>query len=152
MHGTLCVGGGRADESSWLGGRLRTKDGSGWKLLVNRILARQLLIVLLVSAVSIVFGWLVVCSTVAGGLVSLVCNFFFARRVLKSPAGSSSQALVLTFYWAEFVKIAMAAVLLAAVYGVFEELNVFALIAGFLVSHVGASLSLGVTATTEKCN
>jgi F0F1-type ATP synthase assembly protein I len=122
------------------------------KLLVNRILGRQLLIVFFVSAASVVFGWIVVCSTAVGGTVSLVCNYFFARRVFATGARSSSQALLLTFYWAEMVKIVMAAVLLAAAYGVFRELNVFALIAGFLVSHVGASLSLGIARAIEKCN
>lgn len=121
--------------------------------LVYRLLGRQLLIVSCASAVSIVFGWVVALSVAIGGLVSLVCNFFFARRVLEGSAKGSPHGLILSFYWAELLKIVMAAVLLAAVYALYRELNISGLVVGFLVSQVGTSLSLGLAPVTgEKCN
>jgi len=111
--------------------------------LVNRVLSWQLLIVVIASVAAVMFGWRVAGAVLLGGVIAAACNFFFARRVLAERDGQTAEGLLLTFYVAEFIKIAMAAVLLAAAYAAVAELNGFALIAGFLLTHVGGSVVLG---------
>lgn len=105
-----------------------------------------------VSASALVFGLLAGYSALLGGLVSLVSNAYFARRVLADKRPRSAGQVLLVFYLAEMVKIAMAAVLIAALCVVIKDVNVMALVAGFLVVHVGGALLLGpcVNATGES--
>ena len=51
------------------------------------------------------------------------------------------KGLLLKWYIAEFVKIAMTAVMLAAVYVLLENANALALIGGFFVAYVGGILA-----------
>ena len=115
----------------------------GWKPLVNRLLLRQLLVVLVSTAAALVLGWMTACSVLLGGLVSTASNYFFARKVLAGRDDVPAGTLIVSFYWAEAIKIVMAAVLLALAIVVVEQLNALALIAGFLVAHIAASLILG---------
>ncbi len=94
-----------------------------------------------VSAVAAVFGVVAGYSALLGGLVSWIATAYFAWKVLIDGDTGSAQSLLLRWYVAEFIKIAMTAVLLAAVYTVFD-VNALALIGGFFVVYVGASITL----------
>lgn len=114
--------------------------------MINRVLGIQLLIVIAVSAIAAVFGVVSGYSALLGGVVSLIANLYFARKVLIDDVERSAQSLLLSWYVAEFMKIAMIAVLLAAVYVLIEEISALALIGGFFVAYVGASI---VSATVK---
>jgi len=120
--------------------------------LSNRLLSTQLRITLGVSAVALLFGLVPGYSALLGGLVSLLSNAYFARKVLADKGASSAGHVMLVFYWAEIVKIAMAAVLIAALCASIEDINVMALIAGFFVVHMGGALLFGqrVSASGER--
>ena len=96
--------------------------------------------VIAVSALAAVFGMVAGYSALLGGLVSWIATAYFAWKVLIDGDRGSAQSLLPRWYFAEFIKIAMAAVLLAAAYTVFE-VNALALIGGFFVVYVGASIT-----------
>ena len=100
-----------------------------------------MLIVIVVSTFAAVFGVVAGYSALLGGLVSLIANAYFARKVLIDGYKGSAQSLMLSWYVAEFLKIAMTMVLLVAVYALIEEVNALALIGGFFVAYVGASIT-----------
>lgn len=133
--------GNRGDTPSQALGGDEDSGAPGLGPLVNHLLGRQLLIVLGVSALAFAFGLVPGYSALLGALVSLVANAYFAHKVLADDGKASAGRVVLVFYWAESVKIAMAAVLLAALGALIEEINVMALIGGFAAAHIGAALS-----------
>ena len=75
-----------------------------------------------------------------GGLVSLIANAYFARKVLIDGDKGSAQSLMLSWYVAEFLKIVMTVVLLAAVYTV-VAVNALALLGAFFVAYVAGSVA-----------
>ena len=99
----------------------------------------------MISAVTAVFGLVPGYSALLGGMISWVANAYFARKVLIDGNKGSEQSLLLRWYVAEFIKIAMTAVLLAAVYTLLEEVNALALIGGFFVAYVGGALTLAAS-------
>ena len=111
--------------------------------MINRVLGIQLLIVIAVSAIAAVFGVVSGYSALLGGVVSLIANLYFARKVLIDDVERSAQSLLLSWYVAEFMKIAMIAVLLAAVYVLIEEISALALIGGFFCRVCGCLDRLG---------
>lgn len=132
-------------KSAQEGDKLKSEGSGAGRLrsLSNRLLSTQLLIALGVSAVALVFGVVPGYSALLGGLVSLVSNAYFARKVFADKGSPLAGRVVLVFYWAEIVKITMAAVLIAALCMLIKDINVMALVAGFFVVHVGGVLSLG---------
>ncbi len=109
----------------------------------NRLLSAQLLITLVVAAVALLLGLIPGLSAFLGGLVGVGANAYFARKVLQDERPRSAGQVLLVVYWAEIVKIAMAAVMIVALCTLFREINVMALVAGFLVVHMGGALFLG---------
>lgn len=105
---------------------------------------------LAVSAGAALFGPVVGLSALVGGSISVVANYFFARRVWDGKRPESAQRVVLTFYWAELVKIVLAAVLLATAGAAIEQLNEVGLVVGFLVAHIGLAVTLGTGGVTTR--
>ena len=91
--------------------------------MINRVLGIQLLIVIAVSAVAALFGVAAGYSALLGGLISWIANVYFARKVLIEDGKDSAQSLLLRWYVAEFIKIVMTAVLLAAIYTLLEDIT-----------------------------
>ena len=105
----------------------------------------------MVSAVAAVFGVVPGYSALLGGMVSWVANVYFVCKVFVGGNKDSAQSPVAGWYFAEFAKIAMTAVLLAAVYVVVDEINALALIGGFFLAYVGASVVLATTDGMQSC-
>lgn len=118
--------------------------------MINRVLGIQLLIVIAISAIAAVFGVVAGYSALLGGLVSLIANAYFARKVLIDGDKGAAQSLMLSWLVAEFLKIAMTVVLLTAVYALIEEVNALALIGGFFVAYVGASIASAANVPAHK--
>lgn len=116
---------------------------AGTAPFINHLLSRQLLIVGLVSVGALGIGPSTAYSVLLGGGTSLIANAYFARRVLGDTAPSSGAGLLVLFCWAEFVKVALAAVLIAVIGASVGGTSLVALIAGFLAAHVGGALVCG---------
>ncbi len=116
---------------------------------VTQILIRQLLVLTGVSAAAFVFGSGTGYSAFMGGLVSLISNGYFAIKVLRGDGGERAGGGLARLYWAELVKVAMAAVLLASVFVISEDINPIALVLGFLLTQVTAAILTPAAATTR---
>lgn len=112
---------------------------------VSHALWAELLAALVVSAIALTHGVVTATSALLGGLISLVPNFYFARRVLGSPADEPPVKLAGLMVRAELTKLVLAALMLAGTFAFMEELNVLALLLGFVVVKVA-----GIAATVRQ--
>jgi ATP synthase protein I len=71
-------------------------------------------------------------SALLGGMCCVVPNGLFALRLFTSAR--SRTATPMTFFFGEFIKIALTIALLGAVAWLYRDLNWLALIAGFIVA------------------
>jgi ATP synthase protein I len=72
-------------------------------------------------------------SALLGGLCCVVPNGLFALR-LFSAAQRSKSVNPMTFFFGEFIKIALTIAMLAAAVWLYRDLNVLALVAAFIVA------------------
>ena len=102
--------------------------------MINRIFRTQLWVTLALSAFSMFFGYAVGLSVLAGGVVSLVTSYYFARKVFLTKTGRALEVAG-QIYLAEFIKVALAAVLLTTIWAMVEGIIAIALILGFVIVH-----------------
>lgn len=91
-------------------------------------------------ALALPFGPAVASALLLGAGVGLAANHCFARRVFAHEAADAT-SLLACLYRAEVAKLIVVGVLFAAVFALAREVNVPALLAGFLVVHVGTSVA-----------
>ena len=91
-------------------------------------------------ALALPFGPAVASAVLFGAGIGFAANHCFARRVFAFDGGDGT-GLLACLYRAEFAKLIVIAVLFAAVFAVARDVNVPALLAGFLVVHLGTSVA-----------
>jgi ATP synthase protein I len=98
-----------------------------------RIVLLQLATTVVVACIAgLIAGLPGLCSALLGGLCCAVPNAFFALRLFaatRKPGGATP----MTFFFGEFVKIALTIALMGAVVWLYRELNWPAFIAAFIV-------------------
>ena len=102
--------------------------------MINRIFRTQLWVTLALSAFAMFFGYAVGLSVLAGGVVSLITSYYFARKVFLTKTGRAPEVAG-QIYLAEFIKVALAAVLLTTIWAMVEGIIAIALILGFVIVH-----------------
>lgn len=99
-----------------------------------RLVLTQLSTTLLAAAAAGLLGGVhALISALLGGLCCVIPNGLFALRLyvgVKKPGTLSP----MTFFFGEFIKIALTVTLLAAVVGWYRDLNWLALIAAFIIA------------------
>lgn len=85
-------------------------------------------------------GSAVATTVLLGCAVGFAANHCFARRVFEHGA-TESASLLARLYRAEFAKLIMVGVLFAAVFAIAHDVNVPALLAGFIAVHLGTSVA-----------
>lgn len=91
-------------------------------------------------ALALPFGPDFASAVLLGAGVGFAANHCFARRVFAFEGGDGT-GLLARLYRAEFARLLVAGTLFAAVFAVARDVNVPALLAGFLAVHVGTSLA-----------
>lgn len=98
---------------------------------------------LAVAGVALGHGVEAAYSALLGGMISLVPDIYFARRVFRRYAGMSPVETAGIWLRAEIVKIALAVLMFGAVFAVVAAVNVLALIVGYvLVKATGVVVSV----------
>ena len=72
-------------------------------------------------------------SALLGGMVSLVPDYYFVRRVFRRYTDRSPVEVAATWLRAEIVKMTLAVLMFAAVFAFIMAVNVLALLAGYLL-------------------
>lgn len=72
-------------------------------------------------------------SALLGGLIALIPDYYFARRVFRRYRGRSPTEAAALMLRAEVVKLTLVVLLFAAVFAFIMALNVVALMAGFVL-------------------
>ena len=90
-------------------------------------------VALAVAGVALGHGVEAAYSALLGGMISLVPDYYFARRVFRRYADRSPVETAGIMLRAEIVKIALAALMLGAVFAFIMAVNVLALVAGYLL-------------------
>lgn len=70
-------------------------------------------------------------SVLLGGLIALICDYCFARRVFRRYPNRSPVEAAALMLRAEIVRLVLAVLMFAAVFAFIMALNVVALLAGF---------------------
>lgn len=72
-------------------------------------------------------------SVLLGGLIALVCDFCFARRVFRRYQDRTPEQAAALMLRAEIVKLALTVLMFAAVFAFIMAVNVLALLLGFVL-------------------
>lgn len=110
---------------------------------VRNILLAQLAIGLLLAAV--VWIWLGsdrAVPTLLGGLIGVVPNAFLAARLMSPRAGGSAKSLLRAGWIGEAGKLAIAALMFAAVFATLRPLHPAFLFAGFIATQLAWPIAL----------
>jgi len=81
-------------------------------------------------------------SVLLGGLIALICDYCFARRVFRRYPNRSPVEAAALMLRAEIVRLVLAVLMFAAVFAFIMALNVVALLAGFVLVKVTGVVAL----------
>jgi ATP synthase protein I len=99
----------------------------------GRLLCAQALVMLAVSGVALAHEVVTAYSALLGGMISLVPDYYFARRVFRRYTDRSPVDVAGIMLRAEIVKMTLAVLMFGAVFVLIMALNVPALITGYLL-------------------
>jgi F0F1-type ATP synthase assembly protein I len=117
--------------------------GTGDLKTVRNILLAQLgAAVGLAAIVAIGLGFERAIPTLLGGLIGVVPNAFLAARVMSPRAGSSAKSLLRAGWLGEIGKLAIAAVMFAAVFATLRPLHPGFLFAGYIATLLAMPVGL----------
>lgn len=105
-------------------------------LQVKRVLIAQLFLTLGLTAVALPFDARVALSLLIGSAVCLLATAMFAFWVFRRYSAQRPEMLVMRFYGAEVVKLALVLGLFAIAFAMIDGLNVAALLAAYFVVQV----------------
>lgn len=94
---------------------------------------QALVLLLLAVGLYIGLGRTVAISSVAGGLVYLIPNLYFAQRALKHSPGATARRVLAEMYISEIWKMVLTAVLFAAVFVLVKPLSPFSLFGTYIL-------------------
>jgi ATP synthase protein I len=101
---------------------------------------------LAVAGVALGHGVEAAYSALLGGMILLVPDYYFARRVFRRPADRPPVDAAAMMLRAEIVKITLAVLMFGAIFAFVGALNVLALILGYvLVKAAGVVVSVRVS-------
>lgn len=100
--------------------------------IVNRILKAQLLIAIALPLVLAIWDFAAAWSALLGGLICLLPNVYFARRMFRHTGARAAQKIVRSFYAAEVGKLVFTAILFGVAFAAIDGLVPPALFAGFI--------------------
>ena len=87
----------------------------------QRLLMCQLIITMLLATIAIIFsGTLAAKSALLGGLVSLVPNAYFARKLFRYRGAHAARQIVSSFYKGEASKMVLSILMFALVFKFFQ--------------------------------
>ena len=110
---------------------------------VRNILLAQLAVALVLAG--IVWPWLGserAIPTLLGGLIGVVPNAFLAARIMSPRAGSSAKSLLAAGWIGEVGKLAIAAVMFAAVFATLRPLHPEFLFSGYIATLLAMPVAL----------
>ncbi len=113
--------------------------------MISRVFWVQCLLAATAAAASMPFGRAAVLSALVGGINSLVPTAYFAHKVLRRSRGEAGGGALGAWLRAEVAKIAIICGMFAAAFVLLQDLSMVALLAGFIVVHLGgvaASMTL----------
>jgi len=111
---------------------------------ILRLLCWQLGALLLVALSLMMVGRLQSISFLAGGLIQIAPNWWFARQVFRYMGASSIQRVITGFYVGETGKFLLSGLLFALLFVLLPPVDIIALFAGYV------SMLLVHTVTIEK--
>ena len=103
------------------------------KGLAYRLLMVQLAAALIVALMLLPLGFKHAYSGLAGGMIALIANGFFATRVFVPYRAQQLERMVGSFYGAELGKLILTGLLFAGAFLWIRPLSAVALFGGFLV-------------------
>ena len=103
----------------------------------SRVFWVQCALVATAAAASMPFGRAAAVSALVGGINSLVPTTYFAHKVLRGSRKAVGGSALGGWLRAEVAKIAIICGMFAAAFVLLQELNMVALMAGFIVVHIG---------------
>ena len=110
---------------------------------LGQFLWAETLVMLAVAGVALGHGVEAAYSALLGGIISLVPDYYFARRVFRRYTDRSPVEAAATMLRAEVVKITLAVLMFVAIFAFIGALNVLALILGYvLVKATGVVVSV----------
>jgi ATP synthase protein I len=103
----------------------------------------EVLVMLVVAGVALGHGVEAAYSALLGGAISLVPDYYFARRVFRRYADRSPDEVAAIMLRAEVVKLTLTVLMFVAIFAFVAALNVLALILGYvLVKATGVVVSV----------
>lgn len=103
---------------------------------VYRLLGLQMIAVALVMVAWFFKGYELAITALAGGLISIAPNFFWAKRFFSKIHNHTPKQILRSFYLGELIKMMVSVALLVVAVCVFK-VNLLPLFSGFLAAYLG---------------
>lgn len=104
--------------------------------VVRAVLLLQLVGCLLLSVLGLFVGKIAAWSVLAGGLICVIPNAYFAWRAFRYRGARAAREILRSFYQGEAVKFVLTAVLFALVFVWLKPLSPLALFVGFIGTQI----------------
>lgn len=104
---------------------------------IYKVTAYQLLLTVMLSAsLLLLSGWISAYSLLIGGLISALPSALFAHRVFKYRGARAAYKIVRELYTGQALKLVLVSAGFALSFYYVTPLNVLALFAGFILTHL----------------
>lgn len=112
---------------------------------VQRIVAIQFTLVLLVAVVGLMFSMTAAKSALLGGLTCALPNAYFIWRAFRYTGARSAQKMVQSIYQGQAWKFILTAAMFAVILVRVDDINALALFGGFITVQMGHVASMRLT-------
>ncbi len=98
------------------------------------ILLLQFLTTVSIAAVALVFDWIYVWSSLAGGMIATLANGYFAWKVFAKQQETKPEQILTTYYGAEVGKVILTVMLFAAAIVLIKPLSISIFMGAYLIN------------------
>lgn len=100
----------------------------------KNILLLQFLATVSLAAVALVFDWIYVWSSLAGGMIATLANGYFAWKVFAKQQETKPEQILATYYGAEVGKVILTVMLFAAAIVLIKPLSISTFMVAYLIN------------------
>ncbi len=104
--------------------------------LAFRFIITQLLATIVLSAILLIFDYVVAYSSFTGGLIATLANAWFAIKVFRVKPTVAAETLLTTFYVGEIYKFVFTGAMFVIAFVLIKPLNVVALLVTYFLIHM----------------
>ncbi len=106
-----------------------------------RLVALQMLVVIVIATGWMLEGWFAATSALLGGTAAVLPSLYFAYRFFATTQARKVERIIRAFYWGEVTKICLSAFLVISIIKAWPKIETLPFFSGFIGAYLGFWLS-----------